>query len=116
MHSLWLPGGLAPPCRVISSRRRILYKRHSASTEAHSVKMANVRCNNSILSLKEPPLSLRTVVAQAALGLPLGLNTSSFPYQAYTRQTLGPSGGVLGTRQVGLSLIESSPADCLTSC
>ena len=55
------------------------------------------------------------VVAQAALGLPLSFNMGEFPFQAYTGQTLGPWGGVLGTRQVGLSLIESSPADCLTS-
>src|SRR4029434_8616237 len=40
MHSLWLPGGLAPPCRVISSGRKSLYNRHTASTEAYSVKMA----------------------------------------------------------------------------
>ena len=40
MHSLWLPGGLAPPCRVISSGRKSLYERHTASTEAYSVKMA----------------------------------------------------------------------------
>src|SRR4029434_4251211 len=51
MHSLWLPGGLAPPCRVISSGRKSLYERHTASTEAYSVKMANVQCNNSIRSL-----------------------------------------------------------------
>src|SRR4029434_4459712 len=53
--------------------------------------------------------------APSCVGVPLGLNTDEFPYQAYTRQTLGPWGGVLGTRQVGLSLIESSPVDCLTS-
>ena len=40
MHSLWLPGGHAPPCRVISSGRKSLYERHTASTEAYSVKMA----------------------------------------------------------------------------
>src|SRR4029434_5298172 len=40
MHSLWLPGGLVPPCRVISNGRKSLYKRHTASTEAYSVKMA----------------------------------------------------------------------------
>ena len=40
MYSLWLPGGLAPPCRVISSGRKSLYERHTASTEAYSVKMA----------------------------------------------------------------------------
>src|SRR4029434_60260 len=40
MHSLWLPGGLAPPGLVISSGRKILYERHTASTEAYSVKMA----------------------------------------------------------------------------
>ena len=53
--------------------------------------------------------------APSCVWVPLGLNTDEFPYQAYTRQTLGPWGGVLGTRQVGLSLIGSSPADCLTS-
>src|SRR4029434_11152041 len=51
MHSLWLPGGLAPPCRVISSGRKSLYERHTASVNAYSVKMANVQCNNSIRSL-----------------------------------------------------------------
>src|SRR4029434_3921796 len=40
MHSLWLPGGLAPPCRVISHGQKSLYERHTASTEAYSVKMA----------------------------------------------------------------------------
>src|SRR4029434_11100226 len=40
MNSLWLPGGLAPPCRVISSGRESLYERHTASTESYSVKMA----------------------------------------------------------------------------
>ena len=40
MHSLWLPGGLAPPGLVISSGRKSLYERHIASTEAYSVKMA----------------------------------------------------------------------------
>src|SRR4029434_5603532 len=40
MHSLWLLGGLAPPCRVISNGRKSLYERHTASTEAYSVKMA----------------------------------------------------------------------------
>ena len=40
MHSLWLPGGLAPPGLVISSGRKSLYERHTASTEAYSVKMA----------------------------------------------------------------------------
>src|SRR4029434_6980130 len=40
MHSLWLPGGLAPPGRVISNRRKSVYERHTASTEAYSVKMA----------------------------------------------------------------------------
>src|SRR4029434_346948 len=40
MHSLWLPGGLAPPGLVISSGRQSLYQRHTASTEAYSVKMA----------------------------------------------------------------------------
>ena len=54
--------------------------------------------------------------APSCVWVPLGLNTGEFPYQAYTGQTLGPWGGVLGTRQVGLSLIESSPVDCLTSC
>ena len=39
MHSLWLPGGLAPPGLVISSGRKSLYERHTASTEAYSVKM-----------------------------------------------------------------------------
>src|SRR4029434_892315 len=29
-HSLWLPGGLAPPCRVISNGRKSLYERHTA--------------------------------------------------------------------------------------
>src|SRR4029434_7533552 len=37
MHSLWLPGGLAPPCRVISSGRKSIYERHTASTEALSL-------------------------------------------------------------------------------
>src|SRR4029434_423349 len=40
MHSLWLPGWLAPSCRVISNGRKSLYERHTASTEAYSVKMA----------------------------------------------------------------------------
>src|SRR4029434_10052411 len=40
MHSLWLPGGLAPPCRVISNRRKSVYERPTASTEAYSVQMA----------------------------------------------------------------------------
>src|SRR4029434_5564672 len=53
--SLWLPGGLAPPCRVISNGRKSLYERHTASTEAYSVKMAAVQCNNSIRSLTETP-------------------------------------------------------------
>src|SRR4029434_1900188 len=30
MHSLWLPGGLAPPCRDISNGRKSLYERHTA--------------------------------------------------------------------------------------
>ena len=55
MHSLWLPGGLAPPYRVISNGRKSLYERHTASTEAYSVKMAPVQCNNSIRSLTETP-------------------------------------------------------------
>src|SRR4029434_10464689 len=54
MHSLWLPGGLAPPCRVISSGRKSLYKCHTASTEAYSVKMAALS-SNSIRSLTETP-------------------------------------------------------------
>src|SRR4029434_2362602 len=55
MHSLWLPGGLAPPCRVISNGRKSLKERHTASTEAYSVKIAPVQCNNSIRSLTETP-------------------------------------------------------------
>ena len=54
MHSLWLPGGLAPPCRVISSGRKSLYERHTASTEVYSVMMAPVQFN-SIRSLTETP-------------------------------------------------------------
>src|SRR4029434_4019690 len=42
MHSLWLPGGLAPPCHVISSGRKSLYERHTASTGAYSVKLATL--------------------------------------------------------------------------
>src|SRR4029434_7316988 len=30
MHFLWLPGGLAPPCRVISNGRKIVRERHTA--------------------------------------------------------------------------------------
>src|SRR4029434_3401291 len=30
MHSLWLPGGLATPCRVISNGRKSLYEHHTA--------------------------------------------------------------------------------------
>src|SRR4029434_9064820 len=40
INSLWLPGGLAPPGLVISSGRKSLYERQTASTEAYSVKMA----------------------------------------------------------------------------
>src|SRR4029434_8143028 len=59
MHSLWLPGGLS--CRVISSGRKSLYERHTASTKAYSVEMASAPCNssNSILSLKETPFGRR---------------------------------------------------------
>src|SRR4029434_4945402 len=60
MHSLWLPGGLAPPCRVISNGRKSLYARHPASTEAYSVRMASAQCNTSILSLQETPFGRRT--------------------------------------------------------
>src|SRR4029434_4703816 len=37
MHSLWLPGGLAPPCRVLRSGRKSIYVRSTASTEAVSL-------------------------------------------------------------------------------
>ena len=37
MHSLWLPGGLAPPSCVISNRRKSVYIRHTASTEIFGV-------------------------------------------------------------------------------
>src|SRR4029434_611000 len=47
MHSQWLPGGLAPPCGVIGNGRKSLYEHHTASTEAYSVKVAPVQCNNS---------------------------------------------------------------------
>ena len=59
--------------------------------------------------------TVRAVVAQAALGVPLSLNMGEFPYQDYTGQALGPWGGVLGTRQVG-PFPNWTGADCLTSC
>ena len=43
------------PTRVISNGRKSLYEHHTASTEAYSVKMAPVQCNNSIHSLTETP-------------------------------------------------------------
>ena len=59
MHSLWLPGGLAPPGLVISNRRKSVSVRHTATTKAYSVEMASAQCNNSILSLKETPFDRR---------------------------------------------------------
>src|SRR4029434_7658412 len=73
MHYLWLLGGLAPPCRVISNGRKSLYERHTTSVKAYSVKMANVQCNNSIRSLKETLFSRRTnkdKLTTKQLGLP----------------------------------------------
>src|SRR4029434_1020779 len=54
MHSLWLPGGLAPPCRVISSGR----KNHIRTSYCFDGGIfcqdgCPVQCNNSIGSLTE---------------------------------------------------------------
>jgi len=75
MHSLWLPGGLAPPGRVISNRRKSVSVRHTASTEAYSVEMAGAQANSSdsILSLKETPFGRRNnedTLATIELGPP----------------------------------------------
>src|SRR4029434_7402252 len=70
MHSLWLPGGLAPPCRVISHGHKSLYERHTASTEAYSVRMAVLlSAINSIRSLKETPFGRRTTKKLATMQL-----------------------------------------------
>src|SRR4029434_11281241 len=61
LNAFSMASGRARPGLVISSGRKSLYERHTALTEAYSVKMASAQCNssNSILSLKETPFGRR---------------------------------------------------------
>src|SRR4029434_162870 len=73
-HSFELPGGLAPPCRVISSGRKSLYETsYSFDGGIFCQDGCPVQCNNSIRSLKETPFSRSTNVDKLTtkqLGLP----------------------------------------------
>src|SRR4029434_7838956 len=74
MHSLWLPGGLAPPFRVISSgRKNHIRTSYSFDGGIFCQDGCPVQCNNSIRSLTKKLFSRRTnedKLTTKQLGLP----------------------------------------------